>query len=90
MKVSIKKSEIIQYNVALAITGATTGISQSKLHNKLGFESLKLRSWFTKLYIFYKFETIGVPEYLLDLTPETNHIYSTRSSEKNCNILQQD
>ena len=33
----------IQYNAALVITGAIKGTSQSKLYNKLGFESLKFR-----------------------------------------------
>ena len=43
IKVSIKKMKRIQYNAALVITGAIKGTSQSKLYNKLGFESLKFR-----------------------------------------------
>ena len=38
-----QKIERIQYNAALAITGAIKRTSQSKLYNKLGFESLKFR-----------------------------------------------
>ena len=41
-----QKTDRIQYNAALAITGAIKGTSQSKLCNELGFESLKFRCWF--------------------------------------------
>ena len=40
------KIERIQYNAALAITGAIRGTSQTKLYNELGLESLKFRRWF--------------------------------------------
>ena len=83
-----QKIERIQYNAALAITGAIKETSQSKFKKKLGFESLKFRRWFQKLCTFYKIRTTGVPEYLFDLIPETNHTYNTRSSD-NVNILQQ-
>ena len=49
-----QKTEGIQYNAALAITGAIKGTSQRKLYNKLGFEYLKFRHWFCKLCTFYK------------------------------------
>ena len=37
--------ERTQYNVALSITGAIKGTSQSKLYSELGFESMKFRRW---------------------------------------------
>ena len=78
-----QKIERIQYSTALAITGAIKGTFQSKLYNKLGFESLKFRRWFRKLCTFYKIKTTEVPEYLFDFIPETNHITcNTRSSKK--------
>ena len=40
------KIERIQYNAALAITGAIKGTSQTKLYKELGLESLKFRGWF--------------------------------------------
>ena len=52
-----QKIERIQYNAALAITGAIKGTSQSKLYCKLGFESLKFRRWFRKLCTFFKLKT---------------------------------
>ena len=76
-----QKIEKIQYNAALAITCAIKGTSQSKLCNELVFESLKFRCWFWKLCTFYKIKTTRVPEYLFDLTPETNHIYNTPSPD---------
>ena len=45
------KSERVQYNAALAITGAIRGTSQTKLYNKLGLESLKFRRWMIALYV---------------------------------------
>ena len=52
-KVCVKKKyETIQYNAALAITGAIKGTSQMKLLNELGLESLEFRQWFRKLSVF--------------------------------------
>ena len=52
-KVCVKKKyETIQYNAALAITGAIKGTSQMKLLNELGLESLEFRQWFRKLSAF--------------------------------------
>ena len=47
-----QKIETIQYNAALAITGAIKGTSQTKLYNELGLESFKFRPWFRKLCLF--------------------------------------
>ena len=41
--------ESVQYNVALAITGAIRGTSKEKLHYALGFEFLKDRRWLRPL-----------------------------------------
>ena len=49
-----QKIETVQYNAALAITGAIKGTSQIKLYNELGLESLEFRWWFRKLCLFYK------------------------------------
>ena len=43
-----EKLESIQYNGALAITGAIRGSSREKLYQELGFESLKQRRWYKK------------------------------------------
>ena len=39
------KLKLIQYNAALAITGAITGSSREKPYQELGFESLQQRRW---------------------------------------------
>ena len=67
-----QKIERIQYKAALAITGAIKGTSQSKLHSELGFESLKFKRWFRRLYTFFKLKTSGQPEYLSDLISQNN------------------
>ena len=46
--------ESVQYNAALAITGAIHGSSREKLYQELGFESLHDRRWFRKLCFYYQ------------------------------------
>ena len=71
-----QKIERVQYNAALANTGAINRTYQERLYNELGLESLKFRLWFRKLRTFYKIKTTGVPQYLSDLIPQTNHLYN--------------
>ena len=49
-----EKLESIQYNAALAVTGAVRGSSSEKHYQELGLESLQNRRWFRKLCQFYK------------------------------------
>ena len=49
-----QKLEFIQYNAALAVTGAFRGTSREKLYNELGLESLSDRRWYRRLVFFYK------------------------------------
>ena len=65
------KLESIQYNAALAITGAIRGTSKTKLCKELGLEFL---------YILYNWN-IQYPNYLADLLPKGTHSYNNRNSE---------
>ena len=47
-----EKIESLQYNAALAITGAIKGSSKGKLYQELGFESLKDRRWMRNVAIY--------------------------------------
>ena len=76
-----KKLENIQYNAALAITGAIKGTSQAKLYKEFGLESLKLRRKLKCLCTFYKIKTTGLPSYLFSLIPNTVHSYQTRTMD---------
>ena len=49
----IKTLEKIQYNSALAITGAIRGTSKEKLYQELGLESLENRQWYRKWYLLF-------------------------------------
>ena len=49
-----QRIESIQYNAAIAITGAIRGTSSEKLYQELGLESLRSRRWLGKLCLFYK------------------------------------
>ena len=46
------KIESIQYNVAIAITGAIKGTSLDKLFSELGLEYLADRRWLRGLFFF--------------------------------------
>ena len=48
------KIESIQYNAALAITGAIKGTSRERLYQELGLESLRERRWYRRLVYFFK------------------------------------
>ena len=61
--------ETVQYNAALAITGAIRGTSRDKLYEELGFESLHDRRWFRKLCFYYKIRHNMYPLYLIELLP---------------------
>ena len=74
--------ERVQYNAALAITGAIKGTSQLKLYKELGFESLKFRRWFRHLCFLYKLRTTQLPKYLYDLIPKGSCTYNTRNQDK--------
>ena len=48
------KAERIQYQVALAITGAWKGTNRSKLYDELGWESLSNRRWYRRILQVHK------------------------------------
>ena len=73
------KIERVQYNAALAITGAIRGTSQTKLYHELGLELFKFRRWMRRLCMFYKIKTIKLPEYLYNLISNDHRTYNTRN-----------
>ena len=77
-----QKIESIQYNAALAITGAIRGTSREKLYHELGFESLVSRRWYRKLCCFYKVFKTQSPRYLFEVIPTTKRAYITRNNDQ--------
>ena len=45
---------MVQYNIALIITGAFKGTSRDKIYQELGLETLADRRWTRKLIFFIK------------------------------------
>ena len=78
-----KYLESIQYNAAIATTGAIKGTSSEKLFQELGLESLKSRRWLEKISLFYKIFHKKSSSYLFQLIPPINNVYATRSSQGN-------
>ena len=71
------KIESVQYNAALAITGAIRGTSKEKLYQELGLESLKDRRWLRRMSYLYKIISTKLPPYLYELIPllQRSHRY---------------
>ena len=75
-----EKLESLQYNAALAITGAIRGSSKEKLYQELGLESLKDRRWIRKLCYLYRIISTKKPSYLYNLLPSIQRSYRNPSS----------
>ena len=84
-----QKLESIQYNSALAITGAIRGTSTEKLYNELGLENLEKRRWYRKLCCFYKVYKSHFPKYFFNITPVTVSRYNTRGTNnfRHCKLF---
>ena len=75
-----QKTESLQCNAALAITGAIRGTSKEKIYQELGLESLQQRQWYRKLCLFFKVYKNQCPKYLLDTIPQSICQYRTRNA----------
>ena len=69
----------IQYNTALAITGAIRGSSREKLYQELGLQSLQQWQWYRKLYYFFKLIKSKSPKHLFNNIPTVRSTYRTRN-----------
>ena len=69
----INKVESVQYNAALAITGAIKGTSKERIYRELGFESLADRRWFRRMCTFWKIVKGISPTYLQNYLPVIQH-----------------
>ena len=75
------KIESVQYNAALAITGAIRGTSKEKLYQELvGLESLKDGRWLRRMPYLYKTISTKLPPYLYELIPPLRRSHRYPSS----------
>ena len=63
------KIESVQYNAALAITGAIKGTSRERLYQELGLESLSDRRRYRQLTLFCYIIKYKPPSYLINYLP---------------------
>ena len=75
-----QKLESIQYDAALAITGAIRGTSKEKLHDELGLKTLEKRRGYRKLCCFYKTFRYICPKHLFNIIPTSVSTYNTRNT----------
>ena len=72
------KTESVQYNAALSITGAIGGTPQTKLDNEQGLESLRSWRWFRHLSTPYKIKVPHLPSNFNNMLPKVTHHYQTK------------
>ena len=72
------KIESVQYNAALAITGAIRGTSKEKLYQELGFESLKDKRWLRSLCYLYKVVSTKQPAHFCNLIPSFQRLLQNK------------
>ena len=71
--------ESVQYQAALAVTGAWKGTSTSKIYKELGWETLHNRRCFRRITQFYKIMNGLTPQYLVDPIPmPRRHLFGRR------------
>ena len=78
-----QKLESVQYNAALAITGAIRGSSKKNFYHELGSESLQKRWRFRKPFYFFKITKNESLKYLFDQIPTAKTAYRTRNNIDN-------
>ena len=78
-----QRLESLQYNAALAITGAIRGTSRENLYSELGPESLQNRRWYRKLSFLYKFIAEPFSSYLFNMIFWKNTSRPTRELDSN-------
>ena len=66
----VEKTERIQYQAALAITGAWQGSCRSKLYEELGWESSSDRRWCNRILEIHKIVSGKTPSYLKNKLPQ--------------------
>ena len=70
-----ERLESIQYNAALAITGAMRGSSREKLCQELDFEFLQQRRWYRNLCLFFNIIKNQSSKYPSKLIPTGRQAY---------------
>ena len=65
----MEKVERMQYQAALAVTGAWQGSTRSKLYDELGWDSLSNRRWCKRILHIHKIVSNKTPPYLKDKLP---------------------
>ena len=70
--------ESVQYNAALAITGAIRGTSRERLYQEFGLESLSNRRWYRRLTMFFNIASGNCPTYLTNILPNRQTSYNTK------------
>ena len=71
--------ESVQYQAALAVTGAWKGTSTIKIYKELGWESLHHRRCFRRITQFFKIMNGLTPQYLVDPIPmPRRHLFGRR------------
>ena len=78
----LQKIESVQYNAALAITGAIRGTSRERIYQELGLEHLSQRRWYRRLCMFWKIVNyLNFPAYLKGYLPRMQFSHNENRSK---------
>ena len=75
-----QRIESVQYNSALAITGAIRGTSKEKLYHELVLETLEKRRWYRKLCCFFKIFRNQSRKYIFNIIPTSVRPCNTKNA----------
>ena len=77
LKPLMQKIEFLQYNAALAITGAWRGTSTDRIYEELGWETLTNRTWYRRLSLFFLIANNQAPWYLRNIISPSVSLWRT-------------
>ena len=83
LNILMKKIESVQYDAALAASGAWHGSPRKELYDNLGWESLHLRRELRRLSMFHEIFTTEQPAYLFDIIKDHKPNPRARGADAN-------
>ena len=83
----MEKAERIQYQTALAVTGAWQGSSRSKLYEELGWESLSERRWCRRILQLHNILSNKTPSYHKDKLPRHRRPLYSQNNKNTFHVI---
>ena len=89
LKPLMQKLESLQYQAALAVTGAWRGTSTDKIYEELGWETLTNRRWYRRMSLFFLIANKQAPQYLCNIITPLIHRRNRHQGDINAVYFEQ-